>query len=237
MKHLKILILLLILPLFTFTSDSDTRFVWAKSGLTLRDAPNMQGKKITVVPYSATVKLMKNGGEGIQGEVEEFPGFMMKGNWVRVQYQGKIGYLFDGYLGTFQPLPAKTNLVQYWDDVFQTTNQSQEILLEGVSEIRKRHMVYQNGSTVTNYAPLKEGNERFTFKIPKSLMSKEQVYLFIYAAVLNADITPPGEDLIIQKTINSAGTIRLRGQESYALDVTLKESRDVYYVKGMFLGC
>ena len=70
--------------------------VLASSGINLRDAP--KGTVLQKIPYGARIKTLQakstSNPETIEG---------IQGNWVKVEYNGAMGFLFDGFLST---LPA-----------------------------------------------------------------------------------------------------------------------------------
>lgn len=81
--------------------------VLASSGMNLRDAP--KGAVIQKIPYGARVKTLQakstSNPETIEG---------IQGSWVKVDYNGKTGFLFDGFLSAM-PAPELncTNLHDY----------------------------------------------------------------------------------------------------------------------------
>ena len=75
----------------------------APSGLKMRVTPN--GKKLLTIPYNAKVERLDKESYGTL-TVEEIKGFNISGDWVKVKYDGQIGYVFDGYLTQFL-LPEK----------------------------------------------------------------------------------------------------------------------------------
>jgi hypothetical protein len=77
------------------------RFVAAPSGLRLRETPDVKGKLVVTAPYSSSVELLKKQPAApktltIEGK---------KGKFVYVQYEGKKGYVFDGFLQEDYPQP------------------------------------------------------------------------------------------------------------------------------------
>lgn len=83
--------------------DKDYLFVMAPSGLKMRATPN--GKKLLIISYNAKVERLDKESYGTL-TVEEIKGFNISGDWVKVKYNGQIGYVFDGYLTQFV-LPEK----------------------------------------------------------------------------------------------------------------------------------
>lgn len=76
----------------------DKLTVLAKSGLTLRNNANSNGKKKTLIPFGAIVTVQAEGLKATAHQVEEFKGYTIKGHWVKVKYGEDEGWAFDGYL-------------------------------------------------------------------------------------------------------------------------------------------
>jgi hypothetical protein len=99
-KGLLIVALLLALSKPSFSIQSytagQTLNVLATSGMNLRDAP--KGTVLQKIPYGSRVKTLQakssTNPETIEG---------IQGNWVKVDYNGTSGFVFDGFLST---LPA-----------------------------------------------------------------------------------------------------------------------------------
>lgn len=83
--------------------DGETLYIWAASGLNLRDKPDAKGTKLTTIPYGSKVIVQPNIGAKVPFEVEQFKDFSVKGYWLLVKYDNTEGYLFDGFLSK---LPA-----------------------------------------------------------------------------------------------------------------------------------
>ncbi|MFK7948522.1 MAG: SH3 domain-containing protein [Saprospiraceae bacterium] len=78
---------------------SENFYVMATSGLKLREKPN--GEKIMTIPYRAEVERLGTKTFGAL-EVNELKGFKIKGEWVKVHYKGKDGYVFNGFLTKYK---------------------------------------------------------------------------------------------------------------------------------------
>ena len=87
--------------------DGSNYHVMALSGLKMRDLPNLKGKKILTIPYNGEVEVIATGFGELK--VKELEDFYIEGEWVQVSYNGKEGYVFDGYLTQF-PLPDKKKI-------------------------------------------------------------------------------------------------------------------------------
>ena len=111
MKKGIILFSFLIISQFAFSQIEDSYIeksqntVIAKSGLRMRSAPNLQGKKIVTIPFGQTIevlselsfgKLMKGGKTTQNKKDQEETNFI--GDWVKVFYKGKTGYVCNAFL-------------------------------------------------------------------------------------------------------------------------------------------
>ena len=102
-------------------NEGATLYVWAKSGLVMRAAPDFKAEKITSLPFgSAVVTVSGKAVDERSGQVEvaviepctwenrQYPGYKIPGHWAQVNVQGKTGYVFDGYLSHYPPAPKTT---------------------------------------------------------------------------------------------------------------------------------
>jgi len=103
LSELKNILFVLVLSIISFHSlaiqnytTGQTLNVLATSGMNLRDAP--KGTVLQKIPYSARVKTLQAKSSANPETVEG-----IQGNWVKVEYNGATGFLFDGFLST---LPA-----------------------------------------------------------------------------------------------------------------------------------
>jgi hypothetical protein len=90
------------MPLFLFlivscenkkenTCQSNEGCVIVKKGLNLRAEPNVSSKVLALVPYRERANLLE--GKKIEAVIDG-----ITGNWVNASYNGKTGWLFDGFL-------------------------------------------------------------------------------------------------------------------------------------------
>lgn len=90
----------------------DELFVHAPSGLKLRATPD--GDALVTVPYGSKLKVAEDKFTKITKIVDG-----LVGGWAKVDFDGKTGYIFDGYL-SFLPTPKSyhTELLDYCRDNF-----------------------------------------------------------------------------------------------------------------------
>lgn len=88
------------------TTTDDTLWNWAVSGLKLREKPGVQAKRIAGIPYGEKVRAMKDNMPMVAYTQKTCTGtaardcYTLKGKWVKVEYAGKIGFVFDAYLSS-----------------------------------------------------------------------------------------------------------------------------------------
>lgn len=77
----------------TNPSEGSTLQVLAPSGLKLRSEPNLQSGTLAVMPHGATVKLL-----AFEASTEMTRINWIDGHWIQVEYDGQVGWAFDGFL-------------------------------------------------------------------------------------------------------------------------------------------
>lgn len=86
------------------TTTGDTLWNWAVSGLKLREKPGVQAKRIAGIPYGEKVRIMEDGVSATAHTQKTCASpatrdcYTLKGKWVKVEYAGKTGFVFDVYL-------------------------------------------------------------------------------------------------------------------------------------------
>lgn len=99
MKKLSVLFMLLLSIIFLSLAESQaagTKYVASKSGLNLRANPDKASKVITLIPFGEKIDVIKDQGKEI---------FMdgRHGKWTNVKYADKTGWVFSGFLCSFDP--------------------------------------------------------------------------------------------------------------------------------------
>jgi hypothetical protein len=99
-------ILLTCIPAFSYAIGSykvgATLYNHASSGLILRKTASPEGARITAIAYGEAVTVIKNDQAKKAHQVTEFPGYKIKGFWVKVKNKdGQEGFVFDGYLSAY----------------------------------------------------------------------------------------------------------------------------------------
>ncbi len=105
MKYLIFVLLFSLGLIHTAQADpSDTLefTVIAPSGLSLRSAPSLDAKRLSIVPFGTSVETIGEWHEVFDEDLVEIID-QRQGYWIETHYQGQMGYLFSGYL-KFGPL-------------------------------------------------------------------------------------------------------------------------------------
>lgn len=83
----------------------DTLTVFIKSGLKLRESAEKNATTLTTIPLGQKVVVKKQFLKAIAHKDNFASIRLIKGFWVRVEYNGQVGYVFDGYLSSL-PYPV-----------------------------------------------------------------------------------------------------------------------------------
>lgn len=136
-------------------------YITAGSGLSLREASNLNSRKILTIPY---------GGEVSHISTPEHTSMTVDGitgNMIEVSYQGAKGFVFSGYLSTLSP-PLESETIQEYAKRLSTPEKPIK-----VSKI-KNAKGDQFGLTTSIELPTKSWGEAFSlarglFDIPKGI--------------------------------------------------------------------
>lgn len=137
-------------------------FVLSEKGLNLRESPQANGKKVTLVPYANQVEILEISkanpyvSEGIQG------------HWIKVSHKKFTGYVFDGYLSHFRPpKPGCKNFKEYLEFNFGKGKEGPV----SAGDYEGRNAI----SYKPNILYLTEGGDPFSLFFPG--ISKEELFL------------------------------------------------------------
>jgi uncharacterized protein YgiM (DUF1202 family) len=114
----RLLLLPALLLLFTFnlvakispiSGSGDKLNVWLLDGLQLKESAATKSKTIATLPYGSSVTVIKestpNKALTVDFKSDAFKApYKLKGKWIRVNFNGKTGYVFDGYLSAMPVL-------------------------------------------------------------------------------------------------------------------------------------
>lgn len=81
-------------------SNNETVYVSAPSGLTLREMPHKNGRIIDIIPFGESVNIIVEESENLESQRIDW----IDGQWIKVEFEGDEGFVFDGFLSQL-PLP------------------------------------------------------------------------------------------------------------------------------------
>ena len=216
-----------------FFNANEELTVFTISGINLRDQPN--GTVITHIPYGATVLTLEAKSSLITASFEGIPGA-----WTKVKFDGKIGYVFDGFLSHL-PAPGldEYNLETYARKHFAFQTDSILISLfensDGNSEDYIQVFQSKWGLVGFESSVYYEGGSE-SLSIP--LLSLEEGYLLVRILFKDAyKMAKENEDVIEGFDRRAYDMLILNGESSvYMEDGTVKNVMD-YYFADLSLGC
>jgi hypothetical protein len=163
--------------------QGDKLYVFAHSGLVLRGQPDPQGAKIMTIPSASVVEVIDPAPFRLAHSVKEDCGLLIPGYWVEVSFEGKTGYLFDGYLLKHLPR-SRAEYAGFWAGdaklVFHTNSEPprEPTLWKYTKEIWENgvHTTYERG----------EAGGGTTTYLPKGMYAFVEVYLL----AISGDLSP-----------------------------------------------
>ncbi|MEI6411228.1 MAG: SH3 domain-containing protein [Bacteroidota bacterium] len=181
----------LFLPAFSYGIGTynvgDKLNVLAPKGLILRETAAATGKKILTIDPGAVVTVLKDDFKKTPYSVLEFTGFTIKGYWVKVRTgAGKEGFVFDGYLSSYQ-IPGNVPNGDDPNDPDGTASLQERYLLLHTKKKGKRIDLSKEGNRYEHYRQLfangaeveintGEGGSQYTIKFNKGV-TIEEAYL------------------------------------------------------------
>ncbi len=112
-------------------------YVVAPAGLNMRVAPNMDAYQITTIPYGSSIQILAPVNENLEKEEIEYA----LGSWIKVGFENKVGYVFDGFLSN---LPIPSGITTYEND-----NSMMRLLNEWINEYQE--LCYTPDTIVTEH--------------------------------------------------------------------------------------
>lgn len=173
----------------TLSAQIDTLYVWAESGLLLRDKPNVDGKVVGKLDYGDTVvvtRVPKNS----QYSYVAIPGkkvehlnsaeVKLEGHFVELAIGDSTAFAFDGYLS--QLLPVKITTTKYgekkresWKQYFDRTKGVLNTVVTKKRSEKIERVIYTDGTILSELSA--EGYGGISIVMPE--MSTNEVYLLI----------------------------------------------------------
>ena len=184
--------------------QGDELVVWAKSGLNLREEPNIQSKVISKIVLGETVVVQE--GKKIQDlniidkqTLADGQSFTMtlRGSWVKVKFNDNEGFLFDAYLSKIKYEKDKS--------LHELLIDQKEICNEYKHDFRGRITILNDGTFIKNFYGESYGG--YNIMIP--FFSFEEAFIICIALIPN----PPKEISQDRKEIVDGRVYNIRIEE------------------------
>lgn len=94
----KLFLLGVLFSSITIAAQENALYVAAKTGLNIREKPDVNAKVLDKIPYATKIALQETGEEAKKISTEGLTGY-----WKKVTYNNKTGYIIDSYLFPFVP--------------------------------------------------------------------------------------------------------------------------------------
>jgi len=186
------IILAIIFPISCFGiteyQSGNKLFIWAESGLNLRESADFKSNVLIKIPFAKEViclgykswyeylndsHKLKDKTKLTNGKTIEIE---LKGNWVKVKFESYEGFVFDVYLSRFKPFPKKEDFLSLFDFFKEGCDSLIYLEKKGPSlEDGRDKIVFSNGIFMTkNYH---SGSFEFQMNLPD--FSIEEAFLII----------------------------------------------------------
>ena len=145
---MKLLFLLAALTFsITIIAQENDFYVAAKTGLNVREKPEITAKVLDKIPYAGRISLDEAGGQNKRINTEGFTGY-----WKKTTYNNKTGYIIDTYLLPYPPPKTGTATMKEYlsqisvafGDSLIVKNETMKNAEDGGSQLIKQ--LYKNGS-------------------------------------------------------------------------------------------
>jgi uncharacterized protein YgiM (DUF1202 family) len=148
----KLFLFCLLFVAIKLLAQENTMYVAAKTGLNIREKPDVNAKVLDKIPYAAKIVLQEPGEEAKRIITEGFTGY-----WQKVTYNNKTGYIIDSYLLPIAPPESGTKTMKdymaqvsaLFGDKLVITKGVMENVEEGGSQLTKQ--LYKNGAEWHEY--------------------------------------------------------------------------------------
>ena len=175
-----------------FKSDRRRLYNLSDGTIILRDVPAAGGKPLDKIPFGTELKPLGRGGQ--MGEV--IGGY--RGFWLKVGYQGKTGWVFDGLLSSLNPPKAGERLDRYFRRIAkivkrQKRDESMEMTTQNTEE-----WLYSNGALLSHTISSGEGVSDDYWRLRYQFVDCGEAFLFyrqVLPALLGIDITKERQEV------------------------------------------
>ncbi|HBF87037.1 MAG TPA: hypothetical protein DDX39_00235 [Bacteroidales bacterium] len=184
----------------------DTLFVWANSGLNLRETPNENGKILTTIPFGELVEIISET-ENEMFDVEIIkskkinnkwtPNYSISGYLIKVNYKNITGYIYSGFLSKLEPIYNIQTLYSL-NEIFEKEHGIAKRFEWGNNERINNEIIFNNGFVYYERA----GNAWFQTTYMLSNVRFEEGILIVYNFIENMNKSQNGI-WFIEKTKDS----------------------------------
>jgi hypothetical protein len=162
----------------------DTLHNWAKSGLKIRAEKGFDSKVIETIPFGEQIIMLERKDEYYSHEYEfdiidsykvrgtEKDTIKFRGQWIKISFKDKIGYVFDSYLSKLG-IPKETDLKEFLSSEIGIVKVVKALPKIGEG---KEKIVYNNGAYLMNFI----GGSTSNFKLVIPEFSFEEAFQLIY---------------------------------------------------------
>ncbi len=155
----------------SLAAQTGSFYVAAKTGLSIRETPDANGKVLDKIPYGTKITLLEDNSEWVSIKTEGLMGF-----WRKVKYNNKTGYIVSSYLFPVAP-PASTvkDMRTYLSKISQpfgaklvVKSGTMNNIEEGGWELQKQ--LYRNGGEWHKFMGYEYGSD--TYFLPDFTLSQ-----------------------------------------------------------------
>lgn len=155
-------------------------YVSVYAGLSLRDAPSMSGKVLTVVKFAEPVAVIPDAGKPVPITNSGIPG-----QWVKVKYKDLTGYQFDGFLSRFPPMNQYMDIRGYGEFQEYLKGQFKVASYKYTEQDTVNGGPYSDDYTFTNGITYRRSGSEYAFTkvaFPASVITFQEVYFMARSA-------------------------------------------------------
>lgn len=209
------------------SAQQTVQYVAIKTGLNIREKPELSAKVLDKIPYAARIELLESGEETKPIQTEG-----LNGVWRKVKYKDKTGYIVDAYLFPWPPPKAGTKTIkEYIASISSVHGEPLVINSNAAGDIEEAgykitKQLYKNGSETHEYSGYEYSS--MTYFIPGFTI--QQAFLLLRLVPEFADyVTEKDEFITKNKTVK-------KGEREYKYTVEKEVFGNTQWVKKIKIG-
>jgi hypothetical protein len=155
-----------------FGQTNPTLYVASLKGLSLREGPSKESKKVELLPYGKQITNYVVP----EGKSTTIDGY--NGKWINIlSNEGKSYYVFDGYTLPFK-VPVKDDLLSYLTEIFGKISNHDSVVIRTVDDYKEvKHIFLFSSGVKFSRTYYYEAHE---FVLENLDLSVQKAYLFYY---------------------------------------------------------